>query len=87
MRAELTQDHRVGLGELIGRVAEHVERADDAALAAERHDELGVRTRHGLDVARIVVHVVHQHRLPSATAAPTSPWPTFNRSVRALSGG
>ena len=46
------------------RVAQQVERADDAALAPQRHDELGVRARHRLDVARIGVHVVDEDRLP-----------------------
>ena len=45
------------------RVAQQVERADDAALAAQRHDELGVRAGHRFDVARIVVHVVDEDRL------------------------
>ena len=63
VRAELAQDHLVGVGELAGRVAEQVERADDAALAPERHDQLGARSGHGLDVARIGVHVVDENRL------------------------
>ena len=61
--AELPQHRLVGLGELPGRVAEQVERADHAALAAQRHDELGVRAGHRLDVPRIGVHVVDENRL------------------------
>ena len=64
VRPELTQDRLVGFRELTGRVAQEVERADDAALSAQRHDELGVRARDGLDVPRIGVDVVDQNRLP-----------------------
>ena len=64
VRAELAQQHLVDLGELAGGVAQQVERADDAPLAAQRHDELGVRAGHRLDVARIGVDVVDENRLP-----------------------
>ena len=85
---ELAQHRFVGLGELPERVAEQVQRADDAALPPQRHDELGVRARapprrsadrRATSLTRI--------GCPSATAAPTSPCPTFRRSVRATSSG
>ena len=46
VRAELAQHHFVDLGELARGVAEQVQRADDAPLAPQRHDQLGVRARH-----------------------------------------
>ena len=64
VRGELAQDGFVGLRELADRVAEKIQRADHAALAAQRHDELGVRAGHGFDVARIGVDVVDEDRLP-----------------------
>ena len=64
VRAELAQHRLVGLGELAGGVAQQVERADDRPFAAQRHDELGVRAGHRLDVPRIGVHVVDEDRLP-----------------------
>ena len=54
----------VGFGELAGRVAEQVQRADHAPLAPQRHDQLRVRAGHRLDVARIGVDVVDENRLP-----------------------
>ena len=63
VRAELPQHRFVHLGELADGVAEQVERADDASLAPQRHDELGVRPRDGFDVPRIGVDVVDEQRL------------------------
>ena len=78
VRAELPQDHLVGLGELAGRVAEQVERADDAALAAKRHDELGARAGHRLDVTRIGVHVVDEQRLALGDRGADQPLPDLH---------
>ena len=64
MGAELTEDRLVIRRELPRRVAEQVERADDAPLAAERHDELCARARHGFDVPRIDADVVDEDRVP-----------------------
>ena len=60
--AELAEDRLVGFGELAGGVRQQIERADHAALAAQRHDELRPRSRDRLDVARLGVHVVDQQR-------------------------
>ena len=70
VRGKLAEDRFVGLRELADRVAEQIQRADHAALAAQRHDQLGVRAGHGFDVARIGVHVVDQDRLPFAPPPP-----------------
>ena len=64
VRGELPQHLLVGFRELADGVAEQVERADDAPLAPQRDDELGVRAGHRFDVARIRVDVVHEQRLP-----------------------
>ena len=78
VRGELPEDGFVGLGELPDGVAEQVERADDAALAPQRHDELGVRARHGFDVARIRVHVVDETAAaPRRRPRRPDPCPTF----------
>ena len=61
--AELPQQRLVGFGELPGRVAEEVERADHAPLAAQRHDELRGRAGHRLHVPRIRADVVDENRL------------------------
>ena len=63
MGGELPEDRLVGLGELPQRIAQEVERADDPSLAAERHDELRVRARHGFDVSWIGADVVDEKRL------------------------
>ena len=75
VRAELPQQRFVGLGELSRRVAQQVERANDAALPSQRHDELGERTGHGLDVARVFAHVVDEDWLafPDGGAHETVP--------------
>ena len=62
VRAELAQQHLVDLGELAFGVAQQVQRADDAALPAQRHDKLGIGTGDGFDVSRIGVDVVHEQR-------------------------
>ena len=46
-----------------GGVAQQVEGANDAALPSQRHDELGERTGHRFDVARVFAHVVDEDRL------------------------
>ena len=63
VRRELAQHRLVLFGELAWGVAQQVERADHASFAAQRHHELRLRSRHGLDVARIGVHVVDEQRL------------------------
>ncbi len=62
MRAELPQQRLVGFRELTGGVAQQVERADDAALPPQRHDQLRLRPGYGLQVSRVGVDVVHQYR-------------------------
>ena len=64
VRGELPQHRFVGHRELTDGVAEQIERADHAAFAAQRHDQLGVRAGHRFDVARIGVNVVDEQRLP-----------------------
>ena len=64
MRAELTQHHLVHVGELARVLAQEIQRANHAALAPERDDQLRVRERHGLDIARIEVDVVDENRTP-----------------------
>ena len=63
VRPELAQEHLVDFGELPLRFAQKVEGADDAALATQRHDELGVRPRHRLHVSRIDMYIVDEDRL------------------------
>jgi hypothetical protein len=63
VRAELTQDRFVHVGELARRLAEQVERANHPALAPQRHDELGPRPGNDVDVARIGLDVVHEDRM------------------------
>ncbi len=64
VRAELAQNAFVGFRELAGGVAQKIQRTDDASLAAERNDQLRVRSRNGFDVPRVGVDVVDQDRLP-----------------------
>ncbi len=75
VRAELPQQRLVGLGELPRRVAEQVQRADDASLAAERHDELRPRSGHRLHVPRIGVDVVDENRLAFGDGGADQPVP------------
>ena len=62
MRGELPQHQLVGFCELADGVAQQIQGADDASLAAQRHDQLGIRSGNGFDVARIGVHIVDQNR-------------------------
>ena len=78
VRAELAQQHLVDLGELAGVLAQQVERADDAPLAPQRHDELGVRAGHRFAVARIGVDVVDENRLPFGDRGADQPLAHFD---------
>jgi hypothetical protein len=78
VRAELAQQHLVDLGELPFGVAEQVQRADDAPLASQRDDELGLRAGHRLAVARIGMDVVDQQRLPFGDGGADQPLPDLH---------
>ena len=54
------------LGEAVERRRLEVEDADDAVLVHERHHELGARLRHEAHVARVLLHVAHEHGLAAA---------------------
>ena len=54
------------LGEAVERRRLEVEDADDPVLVHERDDELGARLRHEAEVARVLLHVAHEHRLTRA---------------------
>jgi hypothetical protein len=62
VRAELSRDHLVGFGEVSRRVAEEIEGADDAPLAAQGHHELRAGAGNRLDIARIRLQVVDHQR-------------------------
>ena len=63
VRRELPQHRLVGFRELADGVAQQVQRADDASLAAKRHDQLRLRSGHGVVIARVGAHVVDENRL------------------------
>ena len=60
--AELPEQRLVGLGELARSIAEKIQRADDAALTAERHDQLGEGAGYGFDIPGILTDVVDEQR-------------------------
>ncbi len=63
VRTELPDDLDVTGGELVGVLAENVQRANRPGLVQQGDDDFGVHARHDLDVSRIGAQVVDEQRL------------------------